>query len=73
MPKITPRTPLILVIACSFLAVGAVRAAGSDSTKSQFNFKDANGKTQSIPVVSNYYRRRSSIPWRKWTMGSIRS
>jgi hypothetical protein len=69
MPKITPRPPLILVITCSFLAIGAVRASGLDSTKSQFNLKDATGKTQSIPVVSKYYPKKIEHPVAKVDRG----
>ena len=68
MPEITPRTPLptlILVIASSFLAATAAHAAAPDSTKGQFCFKDANGKTQSIPVVSKYYPKKIEHPLTK--------
>ena len=68
MPEITPRTPLptlILVIASSFLAATAAHGAAPDSTKGQFCFKDANGKTQSIPVVSKYYPKKIEHPLTK--------
>jgi hypothetical protein len=68
MPKIASRIPLvslIIVVISSFLAATPVRAAGLDSSKGQFTFKDANGKTQSIPVVSNYYPKKIERPLAK--------
>jgi hypothetical protein len=66
MPKITP---LIAAIALSFFAASAVRAAGRDSAKSQFSFKDASGKTESIPVVSSYYPKKIEHPLAKVDRG----
>jgi hypothetical protein len=68
MPKTASRIPLaslILVVASSFLAATAVRAAGLDSAKGQFSFKDASGKTQSIGVVSKYYPKKIERPLTK--------
>jgi hypothetical protein len=65
MPKITPRIPLpslVVVIACSFLAATGVHAAGLGPAKGQFSFKDASGKTQSVPVVSKYYPSKIERP-----------
>ncbi len=62
-------TPLIVAIALSFLAASAVRAAGRDASKSQFSFKDASGKTESIPVVSSYYPKKIEHPLAKVDRG----
>ena len=59
MPMFVPR---LLGLACSFvLAATAARVEGS-SSKSQFAFKDARGKTQSASVVSNYYPKKLVYP-----------
>jgi hypothetical protein len=68
MPKMTPRIPLensILIMASLFLTATGVRAAGSDQIKAQFSFKDTNGKTQSIPVISKYYPEKIQHPLAK--------
>jgi hypothetical protein len=51
-------TPFIIVIGCSFLAANAIHAAHLGSTESRFSFKDANGETESIPVISKYYPKK---------------
>lgn len=62
MRKITPRIPLSIVIACS-LAAGAAGAATVESAKSsQFTFQDANGKKQSLSVVTKYYPKKIQHP-----------
>lgn len=66
MPKITP---LIVVIASSLLAASVARAAGRDASKSQFGFKDASGKTESIPVISTYYPKKIEHPLAKVDRG----
>jgi hypothetical protein len=60
MPNLTPR---ISIIASSLLlAVSAGLAEGAATPKSQFVFKDTQGKTQSVPVVSKYYPKRITHP-----------
>jgi hypothetical protein len=68
MPKLTPRSPLtrlVLVISSSFLVAATVNAASGNPNKGQFTFKDASGKTQSIPVISNYYPKKIDRPLAK--------
>jgi hypothetical protein len=62
MPKIFP---LIVVIVLSMLAAGAIHAAGVDVTKTRFSYKSGDGKTESVPVVSNYYRKKIQHPLAK--------
>src|SRR5919106_727131 len=72
MPKMSPRIPLaslILVIVSAFFAESPVRAAGLDSAKRQFTFKDANGKTQSVSVISKYYPKKIDRPLAKVDRG----
>lgn len=64
MRKITPRTPLIVVIALSFAASAAYGQAFA-SSKSKFVFKDANGKTQSADVISEYAPKKIVHPTAK--------
>jgi hypothetical protein len=54
MPKVAPLLPVILIISCcSLTAVDAAKASGS-----LFKFKDANGKTESVSVISEYYPKK---------------
>ena len=72
MPKMTPRLPLVsllVVIASSFIAASAVHAAGLNANKGQFTFKDADGKTQSVPVVSKFYPKKIEQPVAKLARG----
>ena len=72
MRKMTPRLPLatlVIVIAFSFLAASAVHAAGLNANKGQFSFKDANGETQSVPVVSTFYPKKIERPLAKLDRG----
>jgi hypothetical protein len=57
-----PLAPFILATTSLLVAATAARAAGQDSTKSQFTFRDGNGKTQSVAVVSNYYPKKIEQP-----------
>jgi hypothetical protein len=67
MPRITP---LLVVICCSFLAATGVRAAAASSaSSSEFTFKDANGKAQSVPVVSKYFPKKIQHPLAKVDRG----
>ncbi len=54
--------PLIVVIVGSFLTANGVHAARLSSTHSQFTFRDANGKDETIPVESNYYPKKITSP-----------
>jgi hypothetical protein len=68
MRKIAPRLPLatrVIVVASSFLAASAVHATGLNANKGQFSFKDATGKTQSVPVVSKFYPKKIECPLAK--------
>jgi hypothetical protein len=61
----TPRIPLAkltLVVASCFLAATGVHATTVDRPKGQFSFKDASGKTQSVPVISQYYPKKIERP-----------
>jgi hypothetical protein len=49
---------LVVAAALSLLTATAVRGASSTPGKSQFVFKDASGKAQTVPVVSNYYPKK---------------
>jgi hypothetical protein len=62
MTKTSPLTQLFAVITCSLLTAVAVRAASVDASKAPFTFKDKNGKTQSVSVVSNYYPKKLVYP-----------
>ena len=62
MPKITP---LIIVVACSFLTANAIRAAHVDSTQSRFSYKDAKGTKHSVTVIRKYYPKKIQRPLAK--------
>jgi hypothetical protein len=55
MPKIAPLVSLITASLCSATTMHGAAA-------SHFNFKDSNGKTQSVPVVTKYYPKKIQIP-----------
>jgi hypothetical protein len=61
----TLRTPLIVVLACFFVTATAVRVQAAATSESRFVFKDANGKTQSVDVVSNYQPKKIVQPFAK--------
>lgn len=63
MQNITP-LPLRIAIVAS-LAFLAAAVQGQAAAKSQFAFKDASGKTQSVPVVSDYYPKKIEHPLAK--------
>jgi hypothetical protein len=66
MPKITPVTPLIVVLAFCFAAATAVHGqAMAPSKKSPFVFKDANGKTQSADIITKYESKKITHPLAK--------
>jgi len=48
-----------------FAAMAAGAGQGSGSTESLFAFKDAQGKTQSVPIISKYYPRLIVHPFAK--------
>jgi hypothetical protein len=64
MPKLTP---LLVIFACSIaVAPGLSAAIGPKSgSASQFSFKDANGKAQSVSVESKYYPKKIKQPLAK--------
>jgi hypothetical protein len=65
MTKTSPLTQLFAVVTCSLLTAVAVRAASADTSKLPFTFKDKDGKTESVSVVSNYYRKKLVLPTAK--------
>jgi hypothetical protein len=65
MPKITP---LLAVVTTSFAATAAVHAANV-SKASQFTFKDAAGKAQSVEVVTKYQLKKIQHPLAKVDAG----
>jgi len=65
MTKTSPLTQLLAVLVCSLLTAAAVQAAKADASKTPFTFKDKNGKTQSVSVVSNYYPKKLVYPTAK--------
>jgi hypothetical protein len=64
MTKISPLTQLFAVIACSLslFTAAAVQAAKADASNTPFTFKDKDGKTQSVSVVSKYYPKKLVYP-----------
>lgn len=60
MPKIAP---LLTILAASLCTATAVHAASF--TSSRFNFKDADGQTQSVSVISKYYPKKIQYPLAK--------
>ncbi len=67
MPQTTPQ---IVVLAVSFLAAGSLSAATVETAKStQFTFKDAAGKSQSIDVVTKYQPKKIEHPVAKTDRG----
>jgi hypothetical protein len=61
----TLRTPLIVVLACFFVTATAVRVQAAATSESRFVFRDANGKTQSVDVVSKYQPKKIVQPFAK--------
>jgi hypothetical protein len=61
MRKISP----FLVIALSFLAATAVHSAGVTATRGNFTFKNANGKAESVSVITKYYPKKIKHPLAK--------
>ena len=57
MPKIAP---LFLSLIMSLCTASAVQAAAA--SRSHFNFTDADGKPQSVSVISNYYPKKIQYP-----------
>lgn len=63
MPKTVPH---ILVVVCTLIAASALPAAVLGAARSsQFTFKDAHGRPQSVSVVSKYYSRKIVHPTAK--------
>ena len=65
MRKLTPYTPLIVVLACSLVVAGNAHGQAFASTKSKFVFKDVNGKTQSAEVLTKYQPKKIVQPLAK--------
>jgi hypothetical protein len=66
MPKMTSSPlPLVIAAALALLSVSVVSAEASSAASSKFAFKDASGKMQSIPVVSQYYPKKIQQPLAK--------
>jgi len=62
MRKMTP----ILAVFASFLCLAnVVRAAGLDRTESRFTFKNPNGTTESVPVISKFLPKKIQNPFAK--------
>jgi len=62
MGKRGPHT-LIFVVASAFLTASAAHAAGvASSSKSEFTFKDASGKTQTASIISKFYPKKIEYP-----------
>ena len=60
MTKTSPLTQVFAVTACSLLTAVAVQAASA--SKAPFTFKDKDGKTQSVSVISDYYPKKLTLP-----------
>src|ERR1043166_3541939 len=55
-------TPIIAVFAASLLAANGICAAGLNRTESRFTFKNSDGKTESVPVVSKFFPKKIQHP-----------
>ncbi len=62
-------SPILAVVSFALAAQVSYAASGS-GTAPQFTFKDASGKTQSIPVVSKYYPKKIVHPLAKVDPGT---
>src|SRR5450755_2339325 len=62
MPMFAPR---LLFLAGSFVLVATVARVDGSSSKSQFAFKDAHGKTYQASVVTSYYPKKLVYPLAK--------
>ena len=70
MPNFAIKTLRLVVITSSFaLAVTAARGQVVESAKSQFTFKDSNGKTQSAEIVTKYQPKKIVHPMAKVDSG----
>jgi hypothetical protein len=70
MPKTPLCTSLLVVIIGSFLTATGVHASilgasKAEVAKSQFIFKNASGKTESVPVESKYFPKKIERPLAK--------
>ena len=54
--------PLYIVVSCSLLATGGIRAALTDSSQTQFRLKKTDGKTETVSVVTRYYPKKIQHP-----------
>jgi hypothetical protein len=65
MGKRSPHT-FIFVIGSAFLAATAAHAAAvASASKAEFMFKDSSGKTQSAPIISQFYPKKIRYPLAK--------
>jgi hypothetical protein len=58
-------TPIIAVFASSLCLANVVRAAGLDRNEPHFTFKNANGTTESVPVISKFLPKKIRNPFAK--------
>lgn len=58
-------SPFSVIIFCSFFAANAIHAAGVNSSKARFSFTNANGKTESVSVITRYYPKKIKHPLAK--------
>jgi hypothetical protein len=66
MPKISPRLSHFVVIAGSIVfAAASAQGQALVPSKSHFVYKDAQGKTQSAPIVSKFYPNKIVHPLAK--------
>src|SRR6266480_1821933 len=54
--------PLYIVVSCSLIATGSVRAVLTDFSQAQFRFKKSNGKTETVSIVTKYYPKKIQHP-----------
>ena len=66
MPKISPLAwSFIIISACGLLSTTAVHGQMVTSAKQKFVFKDANGKTDSAEIVTEYVPKKLTHPFVK--------
>jgi hypothetical protein len=61
MPKVSSLAPCLIAI-CGIVFASLARGELVNSTKSRFNFKDADGKTDSAEVITKYAPRKIVQP-----------
>ena len=58
-------TPILVIFAGSALVARVACAASLDRTESRFTFKNADGKTESVPVISKFLPKKIQHPFAK--------